>query len=198
MRRNESLLDLALELQSLDRLPRAGYVLRGVTDPESVTEHSWHVLFLVWALGRRIPEVDAARAVEIAIVHDLAELRIGDLPRTSSRYFPAGAKNAAESAAMEEILAPLPAEARELYAEYQAAATPEARLVKACDKLQLMLKVAAYERWGAGGLGEFWDNPDNFPDGGFAPVRELFEALRRRREAEQAERRAGRGAEVAG
>ena len=198
MRANESLLDLALELQSLDRLPRAGYVLRGVTDPESVTEHSWHVLFLVWALGRRIPEVDAARAVEIALVHDLAELRIGDLPRTSSRYFPEGAKNAAESAAMEEILAPLPPEARELYAEYQAAATPEARLVKACDKLQLMLKVAAYERWGAAGLGEFWDNPENFPDGGFAPVRELFEALRRRRDAEQAERRAPREAEVAG
>lgn len=197
MRANESLLDLALELQSLDRLPRAGYVLRGVTDPESVTEHSWHVLFLVWALGRRIPEVDAARAVEIALVHDLAELRIGDLPRTSSRYFPEGAKNTAESAAMEEILAPLPPEARELYAEYQAAATPEARLVKACDKLQLMLKVAAYERWGAAGLAEFWDNPENFPDGGFAPVRELFEALRRRRQEEQAERRAPREAEVA-
>jgi putative hydrolases of HD superfamily len=198
MRRNESLLDLVLELQSLDRLPRAGYVLRGVTDPESVTEHSWHVLFLVWALGRRLPEVDVARAVEIALVHDLAELRIGDLPRTASRYFPEGAKNAAESAAMEEILAPLPPAARELYAEYQAAATPEARLVKACDKLQLMLKVAAYERWGARGLAEFWGNPDNFPDGGFAPVRELFEELRRRREAEQAERPARREAEVVG
>lgn len=198
MRRNESLLDLVLELQSLDRLPRAGYVLRGVTDPESVTEHSWHVLFLVWALGRRLPEVDVARAVEIALVHDLAELRIGDLPRTASRYFPEGAKNAAESAAMEEILAPLPPAARELHAEYQAAATPEARLVKACDKLQLMLKVAAYERWGADGLAEFWDNPDNFPDGGFAPVRELFEELRRRREAEQAERLARREAEVVG
>lgn len=198
MRRNESLLDLVLELQSLDRLPRAGYVLRGVTDPESVTEHSWHVLFLVWALGRRLPEVDVGRAVEIALVHDLAELRIGDLPRTASRYFPAGAKNVAESAAMEEILAPLPPEARQLYAEYQAGSTPEARLVKACDKLQLMLKVAAYERWGAGGLAEFWDNPDNFPDGGFAPVRELFEELRRRREGEQAERRARQEAGVAG
>lgn len=183
MRPNESLLDLALELQSLDRLPRAGYVLRGVPDPESVTEHSWHVLFLVWALGRQIPEVDVGRAVEIALVHDLAELRVGDLPRTASRYFPEGAKAAAESAAMEEILAPLPARARDLYAEYQAAASPEARLVKACDKLQLMLKVAAYERWGADGLAEFWDNPENFPDGGFAPVRELFEALLRRREA---------------
>jgi hypothetical protein len=67
--------------------------------------------------------------------------------------------------------------------EYQQGATPEARLVKACDKLQLMLKVAVYERWGTGALAEFWDNPDNFPDGGFPAVKELFEALRERRNA---------------
>ena len=195
MRRNEHLLDLVLELQSLDRLPRAGYVLRGVTDPESVTEHSWHVLFLVWALGRRVPGLDVTRAIEIALVHDLAEVRIGDLPRTAARYFPAGAKAAAESGAIGEILAPLAPEAEALHAEYHAAETLEARLVKACDKLQLMIKVAAYERWGAGGLGEFWDNPENFPDGGLAPVRELFEELLSRRRAWREERQ---GAEVPG
>jgi putative hydrolase of HD superfamily len=179
---NATLLDLLLEIQVLDRVPRSGFVLRGVTDPESVTEHSWHVLFLVWSLGARIPGIDVARAVEIALVHDLAELRIGDLPRTSAHYFPTGAKRAAEAAAMADVLAPLSARAQELYAEYQAAATPEARLVKACDKLQLMLKVAVYERWGQGALAEFWDNPDNFPDGGFAPVAEIFAELRSRRD----------------
>jgi putative hydrolase of HD superfamily len=178
---NATLLDLLLELQALDRVPRSGYVLRGVAEPESVTEHSWHVLFLVWSLGACIPGIDLPRAVEIALVHDLAELRIGDLPRTSSHYFPAGAKKAAEAAAMADVLAPLPARARELYDEYQAASTPEAKLVKACDKLQLMLKVAVYERWGQGALAEFWDNPDNFPDGGFPAVAELFEELRARR-----------------
>ena len=178
MRPNATLLDLLLELQVLDRVPRSGYVLRGVADPESVTEHSWHVLFLVWVLGGRLaadePGIDLHRAVEIALVHDLAELRVGDLPRTSSHYFPAGAKKAAEAAAMADVLAPLPERARELYAEYQEGASPEARLVKACDKLQLMLKVAVYERWGTGALAEFWDNPDNFPDGGFPAVAELF------------------------
>ena len=70
---------------------------------------------------------------------------------------------------MADVLAPLPARAPGLFAEYLAAATPEARLVKACDKLQLMLKVAVYERWGESGLAEFWDNPDNFPDSGSSP-----------------------------
>ena len=181
MRANETLLDLFLELQNLDRVPRSGWTLRGVADAESVSEHSWHVLLLVWALGPAIPGLDVARAVEIAVVHDLAEVRLGDLPRTAARYLPAGAKQEAESAVIGELLAPLPPRAAALYAEYAAGETPEARLVKACDKLQLMIKAAAYEHWGAGGLGEFWDNPDNFPDGGFAPVRELFEELRRRR-----------------
>jgi putative hydrolase of HD superfamily len=181
MRANDTLLDLCLELQILDRVPRSGYVLRGVAEPESVTEHSWHVLSLVWMLGARIEGIDRMRAMEIALVHDLAEMRIGDLPRVASRYFPEGAKKAAEAAAMAEILAPLPADALDLYEEYQQGATPEARLVKACDKLQLMIKVAVYERWGTGALSEFWDNPENFPDGGFPVVKELFEALREKR-----------------
>lgn len=183
MRRNDTLLDLLLELQILDRVPRSGYVLRGVHDPESVSEHSWHVLFLVWSLGSQIETVNLSRAVEIALVHDLAELRVGDLPRTASHYFPAGAKKSAELAAMRDILAPLPERALDLYREYQEGTTLEARLVKACDKLQLMLKVAVYESWGTGALAEFWDNPDNFPDGGIPQVRELFEELRRRRNA---------------
>lgn len=182
MRPNETLLDLLLELQILDRVPRSGYVLRGVDHPESVSEHSWHVVFLVWALGPEVEGLDVAHAVEIALIHDLAEVRVGDLPRTAARYFPEGAKKQAEGAAMAEILAPLPERALELYAEYQAGETPEAQLVKACDKLQLMLKVAVYESWGSQGLAEFWRNPDNFPDGDFEPVREVFERLRRRRE----------------
>ena len=181
MRSNESLLELFLELQLLDRIPRSGYVLRGVAEPESVTEHCWHVLFLVWALGERVPGLDVAHAVELALVHDLAELRVGDLPRTAGRYFPEGAKQAAEAAAIAEVLAPLPERARRLYAEYQEGATLEARLVKACDKLQLLLKVAVYESWGSGALAEFWENPDNFPAPGIAAVDELFAELRARR-----------------
>jgi putative hydrolases of HD superfamily len=181
LRPNQNLLEVFLELQVLDRIPRSGYVLRGVADPESITEHCWHVLFMVWTLGAQVPGLDVTRAVEIALVHDLAEVRVGDLPRTASRYFPAGAKQAAESAVLAEVLAPLPARTLDLHAEYSRGESLEARLVKACDKLQLMLKVAVYESWGSGNLAEFWDNPDNFPTSGIGPVDELFAALRARR-----------------
>ena len=181
MRPNESLLEALLELQGLDRVPRTGYLLRGVADPESVAEHTFHLVFLVWALAPEIPGLDVSRALEIALVHDLAEVRTGDLPMTATRYLPEGAKDQAEAAALDELLAPLPERAGELLAEFVAGETGEARLVKACDKLQLMIKVALYESRGATGLTEFWSHPANFPDGGFEPVQELFAELLRRR-----------------
>ena len=65
MRPNSDLLDLLLEVQSLDRIPRSGYLLSGISDPESVSEHTWQVAFVVWVLSDSIPEVDALRALEI-------------------------------------------------------------------------------------------------------------------------------------
>jgi putative hydrolase of HD superfamily len=183
MHTNDTLLDLLLESQALDRVPRFGYLVRGVDNAESVAEHSWHVVFLVWTLADRIPGIDRARALDLAIIHDLAELRLGDLARTATRYFPAGAKQHAESAAMSEILQPLPEKTHKLLDEYHEAQTAEARLVKACDKLQLMIKVAVYESWGALGMTRFWDNPENFYDGGFDQVRKLYEELEARRES---------------
>ena len=100
---------------------------------------------------------------------------------TAARYLPDGAKATAENAAFAELMAPCGDRARELFAEYQEQATPEARLVKACDKLQLLLKVATYQGWGeGGGLGEFWRHPGNFPSDEFPAVAELAARLKSR------------------
>ncbi len=182
MRPDHSILDLLLELQTLDRVPRTGYSLRGITEPESVSEHTFHTAFLVWALAGDEPGLDRARAMELALVHDLAEVRTGDLPRTAAHYLPAGAKARAEKAAADDLLAPLGERAKALVAEYQAAETMEARFVGACDKLQLLIKARVYETWGAKALGEFWDNLEDFTGGGFASVDRLLEELKARRE----------------
>ena len=181
MKRNESLVEVMLELQGLDRVPRSGFALRGVSEPESVAEHSFHVAALVWALATDEPEVNAHRALELALVHDMAEVRTGDLPMTATGYFGAEVKSKAERAALDELLAPLGERAAECADEVEARQTSEARFVKACDKLQLLLKVTAYEHAGAGALGEFWRNESNYPSTEFTSVTRLFEALRERR-----------------
>jgi putative hydrolase of HD superfamily len=175
---NATLLDLLLELQTLDRVPRSGYFLRGISDCESVSEHTFHLAMLVWFLAAEEPALD--RVVELALMHDVAELRIGDLPRTATTYLPAEVKHAAERLAAADILAPADPRATALYEEYEAAATAEARFVRACDKLQLMIKVTVYEGWGHRGLAEFWGNPANFPKSEFGSVERLFKSLQER------------------
>lgn len=185
---NATLLDLLLELETLDRVPRSGYALRGIADPESVAEHLGHLATLVWLLSFEEPDLDGARAVEIALVHDLAELRVGDLPRTASDYFPPEVKHDAERRAAADLLAPAHPRAFERYQEYDRKASREARFVAACDKLQLMLKASVYGAWGHGGLAEFWDHPENFPGDEFGSVARLFDALRTRLAAANAPR----------
>ncbi len=120
----------------------------------------------------------------MALLHDLAEARTGDLPRSAARYLPPGAKRAAEEAAFAALAAPLGGEAAALHAEYETGASREAQWVRACDRLQLMVKVLAYEGWGAAGLAEFWRNPANFPDTErFPALAPLVAALRERRDA---------------
>ncbi|MBP9143079.1 MAG: HD domain-containing protein [Thermoanaerobaculia bacterium] len=183
---NASLLDLLLELQTLDRVPRSGYFLRGISDCESVSEHTFHLALLVWFLAGDEPAVDRAHAVELALMHDLAELRIGDLPRTATTYLPADVKHAAERRAAADILAPADPKATALYEEYEDGATAEARFVRACDKLQLMIKVTVYESWGHRGLAEFWGNPANFPQSDFNSIQKLFRSLQERATASTA------------
>ena len=183
--RHDHLLGTLFELQVLDRVPRIGYALRGVADPESVSEHSFHLVFLVWALVAEEPELDALRVLELALVHDLAEARIGDLPRTAAHYLPPGAKHGAETAALEELLAPLGERAAALHAEYAAASTCEARFVSRCDKLQLLVKATVYEEWGHAGVAELSRDLADLDDGGFASVRRILEELYRRRNAQK-------------
>ena len=182
MRRNPTLLDALLELQALDRVPRAGYALRGVAEAESVSEHAFHTTFLAWALAAEEPNLDRARVVELALVHDLAEVRTGDLPRTAAHYLPEGAKARAERAATRDLLAPLGERALALVAEYQAAETQEARFVATCDKLQLLIKASVYESWGAGALGGLKVNSEAALAGTeFESVRRVVEELKARR-----------------
>lgn len=181
MRPVSSTLDLLLECQRFDRIPRVGFLQRGIADAESVPEHSWHVALLVWVLAAEVEGLDLGRALELAVIHDLAELRIGDLPRLAGEYLGTDTKHAAERRALQDLLAPLPEARRRLAEEYQVGTSNEARFVKACDSLQLLLKACAYEQSGHSGLEELWPAPGSFDDGGFDVVRRLFTELSARR-----------------
>lgn len=131
-----------IECLALKALPRAGWRRAGLADGESVAGHSWGVAWLVLALAP--PQLDRGRALAMAVIHDLAEVRTGDV--TPHDGVAPAAKAAAERAALAALVAPLPgaAELCALQASYQAGDCAEARFVRACDKLEMALQAAAY------------------------------------------------------
>lgn len=160
------MLSVLLELQRLKRLDRTGWVLRGLPPgAESVAAHSYGVavtaMLLADEMGRRGVEIDAGRVLRIGVLHDLAETRTGDMPRTMALYYGAEARHAAERAAFADVLAGLGEGRGEAYAElhdeYERRASLEARVVKAADVIDLLAQALAFERAGARGLDEFWE-----------------------------------------
>ncbi|HEX8163905.1 MAG TPA: HD family hydrolase [Pyrinomonadaceae bacterium] len=160
------MLPILADLQRLKRLDRTGWVLRGLAPgAESVAAHTFGValaaMLLADGVRARGVEVNVERVLRLALLHDLAEARTGDMPRTMAKYYGAGARRAAEGAAFGEMIEGLGAEQGAEYAglheEYEGRATIEARLVKAADIVDLLAQALAFERAGARELDEFWE-----------------------------------------
>ena len=116
---------------------RSGHTAAGRR--ESTAEHSWRLCLMAVALEEALPGIDLKRLLELLIVHDLGEAVHGDIPAPLQT----DDKSAEERAGLARLLTPLPPEvAARLLArwdEYDAAATPEARLAKGLDRLETVL-----------------------------------------------------------
>lgn len=109
---------------------------------ESVAEHSWRLSLLALLVARRIPSLNALRILELCLVHDLGEAIEGDI--SAPLQSPTDGKGAAEERTVAELSALLPdddgAWVTTLWREYNDGATPEARAVKALDKIETILQ----------------------------------------------------------
>ena len=119
---------------------RSGWTSEG--ERESVAEHTWRLCLMAMLLYGGAPEVDLARLLRMCLVHDLGEALGGDVPAPEQRA--AAPKAGQERADLLRLTAPLPPTLRdeivELWDEYEAAVTPEARLAKGLDKLETILQ----------------------------------------------------------
>jgi putative hydrolase of HD superfamily len=169
---NDALLGLFLETAGLKRVPRAGWFQRGVAHVESVAEHSFGTAFVAMALadlvngemdrdsGQRLLNLE--KVLAMALLHDLAEVRLTDLPVSAVKLFPGAVKSQAEATAIDDLLAPLPAAGRwqALWQEFEDCSSPEGRLVRDADKLEMMVQCLRYEQAGSRGLDEYWEVMD--------------------------------------
>jgi putative hydrolase of HD superfamily len=159
------MLTTLIELQRLKGLDRTGWVLRGFPNgTESVAAHSFGVgvtaMLLADELIAQGVAVDVEKILRIALLHDWAEARVGDMPRTATMYFGAEARKQAETAAFRDLTSDNELYTS-LYHQYEERNTLEARLVKAADVIDLLVQALALERAGGRGLDEFWEVAEN-------------------------------------
>ena len=164
------MLSLLIELQRLKRLDRTGWTLRGLPNgTESVAAHSFGVactaMLLADELSRQGVDINVEKVIRISLLHDWAETRVGDMPRTAKMYFGEEVTRKAEMGAFTEIVRQLNGANTylDLYEDYESRLSLEARVVKAADVIDLLIQVLALEKAGARGLDEFWEIAEN-PD----------------------------------
>ena len=142
---------ILLEALKLKSLPRTGWLRAGIENPESVAAHSWGVAWLSLVLCP--PNLDRGRVLEMAIIHDLAEVRVGDI--TPHDSVSRDDKHRMEDEAMNDLLEVMchRDELKSIWDECEAGKTKEADFVKQMDKLDMALQAQEY-----GGLEEFIDS----------------------------------------
>jgi putative hydrolase of HD superfamily len=146
-----------------DRL-RTGWVLREVSAPESVADHSWGTAFLC-LLFADDEGVDRQRVLSIALVHDLAESITGDVATrvyADEQAVAREEKQKREKEAMGRITgglieAPGGVELQTLWQEYEDGETREAKFVRDMNLIDMCLQALKYEREGR--YSESEDNP---------------------------------------
>ena len=152
----QELRTILLESMKLKNLPRSGWVQNDIIDCESVAAHSWGVAWLATVLCP--PELDAGKATQMAVLHDLAEVRIGDI--TPSDNVSKKEKYSLEYSAMTDILNQIPRSEHllALWLDYEQQQTPESIFVKSCDKLDMALQAQYYMLEQGKNLNEFLDS----------------------------------------
>ena len=77
------------EIGQLKRVKRSGWWMAGISNPESIAEHSFRTAILGYVLAS-LEDIDPMKTAMICLFHDTAEARINDFHRVSKRYIDVG------------------------------------------------------------------------------------------------------------
>jgi putative hydrolase of HD superfamily len=120
---------------------------------ESVAEHSWQMALMALLMHRHLVQsVDIEKTLKMVLVHDLVEAVVGDVP-----FFDTGERKRLKARREQEAIATIRAaldpvtgqEVYDLWQEYEAKATAEARFATALDHLEVQIQhnLADFSTW---------------------------------------------------
>lgn len=137
-------LDFLLVCNTLKRIPRTGWLIRGATPAtaENVAGHSHTTALVAYFLALESgEEVDFRRLILMALIHDLPEAEFGDISRNQSKELKEfyQAKRLAENQVMITLLSYLQPKLRtelaNIWQDFIDGISYEARIVEAADRL---------------------------------------------------------------
>lgn len=144
------------EIDKVKSIFRQTYLADG-TRKENDAEHSWHIALMAVLLKEYVSEdVDVAKVMTMVLIHDLVEIDAGDTYAYDSEG--AKSKREREVKAADRIFGILPEDQgmyfRELWEEFEAYETPDAKYAHLLDNFQpLMLNDASGGRsWNEHGV----------------------------------------------
>ncbi|EPS64938.1 hypothetical protein M569_09841, partial [Genlisea aurea] len=156
-----SAIDFLTLCHSLKTTKRSGWVRRKVQEPESVADHMYR-MGLMALIASDIPGVNREKCIKMAIVHDIAEAIVGDI--TPSDGIPKEEKSRREREALKSMCDLLGGgerakEISDLFLEYEANSSTEAKIVKDFDKVvEMILQALEYENEQGKDLEEFFES----------------------------------------
>jgi putative hydrolases of HD superfamily len=135
------------EMGHLKRLARAGWLLLGIPQPETVAEHCFRAGAVGIALAA-LEGADIGRTAALCLLHDSHQTRTGDALSAARAYVTAAAPAAVtahQTSAMPHATAKI---FQDLVAEYEAGQTLESRLARDADQIETLLQAAEYQAQG--------------------------------------------------
>lgn len=129
-------LEFIREAERLKNVLRSGHTSSG--RPESTAEHTWRLCLLAITFQDLLAPLNFERVLKLCIVHDLGEAISGDIPATMQALDADKSENERRDLIL--LSNSLPSHVQTnllaLWEEYEAAATSEAKVVKALDKIE--------------------------------------------------------------
>lgn len=131
------------EVGYLKRVPRTGWLVAGVQNPESIAEHSFRAAIIGMVLAY-LEGADPAKTAMLCLLHDTQETRIGDVPSVGKAYVTTVDNPSVTADQVVGFPESLADALVSLVTEYEGRESPEAILARDADKLECLLQAREY------------------------------------------------------
>jgi len=148
MKDYKNIFDFISEAGMLKQMPRSGWQVLGIKNPESVADHSFRCAVIGYLLAR-LEDGDAYRVMFMCLFGDICEARITDLHKMAQKYIKS---RKIEDRALEDQAKSLPKQIKQellgFHQDYRDQKTLESKIARDADILECLIQAKEYYEQG--------------------------------------------------